>query len=169
MSATPSQTVGPFFRLGLCVKPNEEVVWPGTLGAVQIRGLVLDGEGEPVPDALVETWQAGPDGEYRDGFGWGRSGTDDDGVFRFVTVKPGRVDRQAPHLVVLVFARGLLKPVLTRMYFPDEAGANEADPVLRAIGDGALRSTLVAEPDGEGGLRFDVRLQGDRQTAFFAL
>jgi protocatechuate 3,4-dioxygenase, alpha subunit len=161
---TPSQTVGPFFRLGLCVRPNEEVV-PG--GAVRIRGLVLDGAGEPVPDALVETWQADPEGRYRGDFGWGRSGTDDDGSFRFVTVKPGPVDGQAPHLVVLVFARGLLKPVLTRMYFPGEP-SNETDPVLAAV-PGDQRSTLVAEPDGEGGLRFDVRLQGDRQTAFFAL
>jgi protocatechuate 3,4-dioxygenase alpha subunit len=168
VSATPSQTVGPFFRLGLCVRPNEELVEPGTPGAVRIRGLVLDGAGTPVPDAMVEIWQADADGEYRGEFGWGRSGTDDDGAFRFVTVKPGPVDGQAPHLVVLVFARGLLKPVLTRMYFPEEVEANAVDPVLSGIADEGLRATLVAEADGDG-LRFDVRLQGDRQTAFFAL
>ena len=84
-----------------------------------------------------------------------------------MTVKPGRVDGQAPHLTVLVFARGLLKPVLTRMYFPDEAAANEADPVLSAV-PADDRATLVARPDGDG-LRFDVRLQGDGQTAFFTL
>jgi protocatechuate 3,4-dioxygenase alpha subunit len=164
--STASQTVGPFFRLGLCERPSGEIVSPDEPGAIRIEGLVLDGAGVPVPDAMVEIWQADRDGEYRGDFGWGRSGTDVDGRYEFVTVKPGSVDGQAPHLVVLVFARGLLKPVLTRMYFPDEE-SNRMDPVLTAISDGA-RATLVAEPR-EGGLRFDVRLQGDRQTAFFVL
>ena len=132
-----------------------------------VAGRILDEDGRGLPDAMVEIWQADPDGEYRPDFGWGRCGSDGEGRFSFVTVKPGRVDGQAPHLTVLVFARGLLKPVLTRMYFPDEAAANEADPVLSAV-PADDRATLVARPDGDG-LRFDVRLQGDGQTAFFTL
>ena len=161
---TPSQTAGPYFSFGLCIAPQNEVVAGGD---VHVAGRILDGNRDPVADAMVEIWQADPDGEYRPDFGWGRCGSDGEGRFSFVTVKPGRVDGQAPHLTVLVFARGLLKPVLTRMYFPDEAAANEADPVLSAV-PAEDRATLVAEPDG-GGLRFDVRLQGDGQTAFFTL
>jgi len=159
---TPSQTVGPYYEIGLCDRPSHEVV-PG--GPVRIEGRVLDGAGEPVTDAMVEIWQADASGEYRPDFGWGRCGTDDDGRFRFVTVKPGRVDGQAPHVCVLVFARGLLRPVLTRMYFPDEA--NDADAVLGTV-PAEERALLVAGPDGDV-LRFDVRLQGDGQTPFFDL
>ncbi len=160
---TPSQTVGPFFSIGLCVRPSNELV-PG--GALRIEGRVLDGADEPVPDALVEIWQAGPEGTYAQSFGWGRCGTDGEGRYSFVTEKPGPVDGQAPHLVMLVFARGLLRPVLTRVYFPDEAEANLADAVLAAAGDEA--ATLIAEST-DAALRFNVRLQGERQTAFFAL
>jgi protocatechuate 3,4-dioxygenase alpha subunit len=116
---------------------------------------------------MVEIWQADAEGRYRGDFGWGRSGTDAEGRFAFTTVKPGAVDGQAPHVVVLVFARGLLKPVLTRMYFPDEAEANERDAVLGAVPE-EQRATLVAHARDDV-LEFDVRLQGDRQTAFFAL
>jgi protocatechuate 3,4-dioxygenase, alpha subunit len=161
---TPSQTAGPFFSFGLCISPQNEVVAGGD---VHITGQVLDGNGEPVADAMVEIWQADPDGEYRPDFGWARCGSDGEGRFSFTTLKPGRVAGQAPHLTMLVFARGLLKPVLTRMYFPDEADANDGDPVLSAV-PAEDRATLVAAPDGDG-LRFDVRLQGDGQTAFFTL
>ena len=151
---TPSQTAGPYFSFGLCIVPQNEVV---SGGDVHVTGQILDGNGEPVSDAMVEIWQADPDGEGR---------------FSFVTVKPGCVagpdgTPQAPHLTALVFARGLLKPVLTRMYFPDEAEANDADRVLSAV-SAVDRATLVAEPDGDG-LRFDVRLQGNGQTVFFTL
>ncbi|MGH3001719.1 MAG: protocatechuate 3,4-dioxygenase subunit alpha [Gaiellaceae bacterium] len=165
LTPTPSQTVGPFFSFGLCERPCSAVVEPGSPNALELGGRVLDGAGEPVPDAVVEIWQADVSGEYRPGFGWGRCGTDPDGRYRFTTVEPGVVDGQAPHLVVLVFARGLLKPVLTRIYFPGNAGANERDPVLSSLGDPAA---LVAVLDGDS-LRFDVHLQGDRQTPFFAL
>jgi protocatechuate 3,4-dioxygenase, alpha subunit len=169
---TPSQTVGPFFSFGLCDRETNMVVPEGSEGAVRIAGRVLDGAGEGVPDALVEIWQADRGGVYRTDFGWGRSGTDGDGTFAFVTVKPGAVALAAgilaPHLTVLVFARGLLKPLLTRMYFPDERAANAADPVLAAILDETERASLVAV-SGPDGLRFDIRLQGERQTAFFAL
>jgi protocatechuate 3,4-dioxygenase alpha subunit len=159
--ATPSQTVGPYFSLGLLEPPANELV-PGGL---TITGRVLDGAGEPVPDAIVEIWQADEEGRYRGDFGWGRSGCDEEGRYAFVTCKPGPVEDQAPHLTVMVFARGLLKPVLTRMYFPDEEDANAQDRVLSALDDAA---TLVARSTGDG-LEFDIRLQGDAETVFFAV
>ena len=171
--ATPSQTVGPFFSFGLCVQPASELASPEDEGAVRVTGAVFDGAGEPVHDALVEIWQADPDGVYRRDFGWGRCGTDAEGRFSFVTRKPGPVDGpdgepQAPHVTFLVFARGLLKPVLTRMYFPDEEEANSRDAVLASVPEDT-RVTLVATLAGEGGLEFDVRLQGEGETAFFTL
>jgi protocatechuate 3,4-dioxygenase alpha subunit len=173
LAPTPSQTVGPFFWFGLCERPSSDLVTQGHAGALRLFGSVFDGADEPVSDAIVEIWQADEQGRYRADFGWGRCGTDADGRFSFVTVKPGPVpaengELQAPHLVVLVFARGLLKPVLTRMYFPDEAERNAADPVLGAIEDAESCETLIASEAADG-LRFDVRLQGERQTTFFAL
>ncbi len=166
LEPTPSQTVGPFFWLGLCRRPCSELVAPGTPGALRLAGRVLDGEGAPVPDAMVELWQADATGGHRDGFGWGRCGTDADGAYAFLTLRPGPLrPGEAPRFELLVFARGLLKPLLTRAYLPGEP-ANEQDPVLAAIDPGE-RATLVAAADGEG-LRFDVHLQGERQTAFFA-
>ena len=174
LPATPSQTVGPYLHIGLIGTIGNELVSPGAAGAVRIAGVVRDGDGTAVPDALVELWQAGPDGRYGgDGFcGFGRCDTRDGGRFEFVTVKPGRVEApggglQAPHIDVGVFARGLLKRLFTRIYFPDEAEANAADPILAGI-DSELRPTLIAAPDGDA-LRFDITLQGPGQTAFFAL
>jgi protocatechuate 3,4-dioxygenase, alpha subunit len=158
---TPSQTVGPYFSLGLLEPPAKELVPGGLL----ITGRVLDGAGDPISDAMVEIWQADEEGRYRAGFGWGRSGCDHDGRYSFVTCKPGSVDGQAPHLTVMVFARGLLKAVLTRMYFPDEEAANAADRVLSSLDD---PSPLVAQATDEG-LEFDIRLQGDDATVFFAV
>jgi protocatechuate 3,4-dioxygenase alpha subunit len=173
LAPTPSQTVGPFFWFGLCERPSSDLVTHERSAALRVFGFVFDGADEPVSDAMVEIWQADEQGTYRGDFGWGRCGTDADGRFSFVTVKPGPVPAsdgalQAPHLVVLVFARGLLKPVLTRMYFPDEPDANAADPVLTAIDEAGARDTLIAAEAADG-LRFDIRLQGDRQTTFFAL
>jgi protocatechuate 3,4-dioxygenase alpha subunit len=158
---TPSQTVGPYFSIGLLGARANELVADG----IRITGRVLDGAGEPVPDAMVEIWQADEEGRYRPDFGWGRSACDAEGRYSFVTRKPGRVEGQAPHLTVMVFARGLLKPVLTRMYFPDEEDANASDPVLSGVEDA---STLVARASGDG-LEFDIRLQGERETVFFAV
>ena len=120
---------------------------------------MIDGDGEPVDDALVEIWQANRHGRYRhpedtreelpleDGFtGFGRCPTDAEGRFEFVTVKPGAADGQAPHISVCVFARGLLRHLYTRIYFPDEAEANAADPLLSSIEDEARRATLIARP-----------------------
>lgn len=167
---TPSQTVGPFFHLGL-EGFGGEVVPPGTPGSVGLHGLVLDGAGAPVLDAMVEVWQAGPDGSH--GSGFGRSATREAGRFSFSIAKPGAVGwpgggLQAPHLDVSVFARGLLKRVVTRIYFPDEPRANALDPVLSAI-EPARRSTLVASAEDDGTLRFDIRLQGEHETVFFVL
>jgi protocatechuate 3,4-dioxygenase alpha subunit len=164
---TPSQTVGPFFNIGLPGEGHSELVAEGGL---RIEGVVYDGEGEPVVDALIEIWQADAAGRYPDGSsefrGFGRSETDEEGRFSFVTVKPGSCDGvQAPHISVAVFARGLLKHVPTRIYFPDESEANEADPVLSSV-DPELRPTLVAREDDDV-LRFDIRLQGDGETVFF--
>lgn len=161
---TPSQTVGPFFGVGLPFDNGEQVVPPGSTGAIRVEGQVLDGKGEPVPDALLEIW------EPSTGFGRGR--TDAEGAFSFVTTKPGATPApdgrlQAPHLNVTVFARGLLRHLVTRMYFPDETEANATDPVLNLV-DPARRGTLIANNCG-GVLRFDVRLQGERETVFFAI
>jgi protocatechuate 3,4-dioxygenase, alpha subunit len=165
---TPSQTVGPFFSFGLLELDRSQLVSPDDDDAVRIEGRILDGDGQPVPDAMVEIWQADFDGRYREGFGWARSGCDEEGRFSFVTRKPGRVPDgngglQAPHLSVLVFARGLLKPVRTRMYFPDE-DSNADDRVLTSLSDDERRR-LIARP----GLEFDVLLQDPEQTPFFAV
>jgi protocatechuate 3,4-dioxygenase alpha subunit len=176
LRATPSQTVGPFFEFGMSWWSSAELVPPTSPGAVAIVGRVLDGDGEPVPDAVVETWQADTDGWFPgdgDGggatswSGFGRCLTDDTGSFRFTTVKPGAVDAdQAPHVDVSVFARGLLQRLVTRLYFPDEDAANAVDPVLSAVDDPRRRASLVAVGEGDG-LRFDIRLQGDDETVFF--
>jgi protocatechuate 3,4-dioxygenase, alpha subunit len=187
-AVTPSQTVGPFLAIGLPWPDGPFVVPEGTAGAITITGVVTDGAGEPVPDALVETWQAGPDGRFSHpgdprgapgepgpAFrGFGRCPTGPDGSYRIVTLKPGALPSpgggtEAPHLDVSVFARGLLDRVVTRIYFPDETAANDADPVLASIADPARAATLVAraDPDVAGQLRFDIRLQGDGETVFF--
>lgn len=183
---TPSQTVGPFFSIGMAEDPPSELVAAEDPDALRLRGVVYDGEGAPVIDAVVEIWQANRWGRYdhpedareepqlEEGFeGFGRCGTDAEGSYEFVTVKPGPVPSpegglQAPHILVSVFARGLLKRVATRVYFPDEAEANEADPVLTSVEDPAQRAALVAAPE-DGGLRFDIHLQGESQTAFFGV
>jgi protocatechuate 3,4-dioxygenase alpha subunit len=163
---TPAQTVGPYFAIGLPWPDGPEVV-PG--GDVVIGGRVLDGEREPIPDALIETWQADPSGSYEaEGFrGLGRCPTDGDGRWEIRTVKPGAVGDQAPHLAVAVFARGLLNHVVTRIYFPEDAASHASDPVLGGLGE-RERATLVAAREDDG-YRFDVRLQGPDETVFFAV
>jgi protocatechuate 3,4-dioxygenase alpha subunit len=173
---TPSQTAGPFFSLGLAREGAENLVEPDRAGAILLEGLVLDGAGEPMPDAVLEIWQADPDGRFppesAEGWsGFGRSLTDEEGAFRFVTVKPGPVTSpdgslQAPHIQVQVFGRGLLRQLSTRIYFPDEVEANQNDPVLSAIPDDRDRRTLVGQATSSG-LRFDIILQGEHETVFF--
>ena len=168
---TPSQTVGPFFAIGLPWPDGPFVVPEGTPGAIWIRGRVTDGAGEPVPDALIETWQADAAGSYGSFRGFGRAGTDADGRYAILTIKPGPVpgpdgSTQAPHLAVSVFARGLLNHVVTRAYFDDEEAANAADPILTRAGD--ARATLIARVDPDGYI-FDIRLQGDDETVFLTI
>jgi protocatechuate 3,4-dioxygenase alpha subunit len=165
---TPPQTVGPFFSIGLPWPDGPAVVEPGSEGAVALRGTVRDGEGAPVPDALIETWQTDPPPPAR---GFGRCPTDAQGRWEIVTRKPragGTGSGEAPHVAVAVFARGLLHRVATRIYFGDEPEANAADPLLASLGE-AERATLVAAPDGRGAYTFDIHLQGDHETVFFAL
>ena len=181
--ATASQTVGPFFHIGLeklCVTDLAKSVAGGE--QVSIQGRVLDGDGKPVNDALIEIWQADAQGKYTHsgdgqekppgtGFrGFVRVATGDHGDFRFFTIKPGRVlgprgALQAPHLVVAVFMRGLLKHLVTRMYFPGEAG-NDDDAVL-ALVPKERRATLVAKPAVDGALEWNLILQGGDETVFF--
>jgi protocatechuate 3,4-dioxygenase alpha subunit len=164
---TPSQTVGPYLAIGLPWPDGPTVVPADAPGAIRIFGRVLDGAGELVPDALIETWQADPDGRFGTGFrGFGRAPTDDAGEWEIYTLKPGALgDGQAPHIDVSVFARGMLNRCVTRIYFADED--NAGDPVLATVPP-ARRATIVLEP-GPAGYRFDVVLQGEGETVFFAI
>jgi protocatechuate 3,4-dioxygenase, alpha subunit len=182
---TPSQTVGPYFAIGLPWPEGPHAVPPDTEGAITITGTVYDGAGMPVPDHLIEIWQADPDGHFADIYGHGgssklpgfrgfaRYGVEDgDGSFHIVTVKPGRVPGaggtlQAPHIDVTVMARGMLNRTVTRIYFADEEQANAEDPVLARVPAGRRR-TLLAQPQ-DGGYRFDIRLQGPDETVFFGI
>lgn len=183
LRATTSQTIGPFLRIGLEWMVIEDLAPAGVAGErIAIAGRVLDGDGRPVNDAAVEVWQANSHGRYaspedtqdkplESGFrGYGRSLTNEAGEFRFRTVKPGRVPgpegrMQAPHLNVTIFMRGLLKQLVTRVYFPDDP-ANADDPVL-ALVPAARRSTLIARSRGGGALEWNVILQGRDETVFF--
>ena len=155
---TASQTVGPYYTLGLCRRPENQLADPSRADALELAGQLLDGEAVPIVDGLIEVWDAA-------GRRWGRSGTDAEGRFSFVVTKPDALPGQAPRLDVFVFARGLLRHQLTRIYFPDEAEANDRDLVLSSLDEGD-RATLLAEQD-DGALRFDVRMQGELATVFF--
>ena len=164
---TPSQTVGPYFSIGMIWDDGSLVVPEGTEDALWLSGRVFDGEGATIPDAIVETWQVGPDGRFGEGFrGFGRSPTDEHGRWGVLTLKPGPVGDQAPHVDLAVYARGLLRQVMTRLYFPDEERRNAADPVLSRL-DADARATLVAQRSEEG-YTMDIHLQGPHATAFFA-
>jgi protocatechuate 3,4-dioxygenase, alpha subunit len=182
---TPSQTVGPFLAIGLPWDRGPLAVPEDTPGAIRIGGIVYDGAGEPVPDSLIETWQADGEGLFADREGHGgpsrlprfrgfaRCGEEDgDGRFEIVTVKPGRAPglgdaMQAPHIDVSVFARGMLHRCVTRIYFADEPDANALDPVLARV-PAERRATLLAEATDDG-YRFDIHLQGPAETVFFDL
>ncbi|MFC8845980.1 MULTISPECIES: protocatechuate 3,4-dioxygenase subunit alpha [unclassified Micromonospora] len=183
---TPAQTVGPYLSIGLSWPDGPHVVPPGTPGSFWVRGRITDGEGAPVVDAMVESWQADPDGRFDHpddprgartppvaGFrGFGRSETDDQGRYAILTVRPGPLPApdggtEAPHLNLSVFARGLLHRVVTRLYFPDEPAANAADPVLGGV-DADRRGTLIGRESADG-VCFDIRLQGDDETVFFTV
>jgi protocatechuate 3,4-dioxygenase, alpha subunit len=185
---TPSQTVGPYFHFSLTAETAEvtDLVGPKTEGErIKVMGIVRNGAGEPLPDAMIEIWQANAAGRYNhpadtqakpldpDFCGFGRCGTNADGQFHFKTIKPGAVpgrgnSLQAPHINFAIFARGLLKQLYTRLYFADEP-ANENDPVLALVPE-ARRQTITANrsngPDGPV-YRFDIVLRGEGETVFF--
>lgn len=181
---TASQTVGPYVKIGFVPMTVDSIAPAGIAGErVSIHGRVTEGEGKPVSDGVLEIWQADADGRYahpegaRDGKraafrGFGRVLTGINGEFRFSTIKPGRVSAdggflQAPHLVVTVFMRGLLKHLLTRIYFPGEA-ANAEDPVLKLV-PAERRATLIATATGsdKSALEWNLVVQGPRETVFF--
>jgi protocatechuate 3,4-dioxygenase alpha subunit len=207
---TPSQTVGPFFHYGLPWKGGADLVGRSDIGArpelfpeehyllnvspsrgtptgeaIEVVGRVLDGDGNPVPDAMIEIWQANAHGRYSgpndvrpeipldpNFVGFGRASTGEDGAYRFRTIRPGRVpgpgnSLQAPHIAFSVLGRGLLKRLATRLYFSDGEG-NDADPILALVPEDR-RPSLIAQAEGAGRWRFDIILQGDRETVFFAL
>jgi protocatechuate 3,4-dioxygenase, alpha subunit len=184
LQATTSQTVGPFFTIGLTRLNKSDLVGTGVSGEkITIGGGVVDGDGQAVPDAMLEIWQANSYGKYthpedtqnkplEPGFqGYGRVGVDDNGRFQFSTIKPGRVPGpdgklQAPHIAVTVLARGLMLRLVTRIYFPEDA-ANADDYVLNLV-EPARRATLIARKTAvAGALEWNVVLQGTDETVFF--
>jgi protocatechuate 3,4-dioxygenase, alpha subunit len=185
LQATTSQTVGPYFQIGLSRLYVNDLAGPGVSGQrIEIVGRVLDADAQGVPDAMIEIWQANAHGKYahpedqqdkpaEPGFqGYGRIPTGEDGSFRFKTIKPGRVPGpdgrlQAPHIVVSVFMRGMLRRLVTRIYFPDDA-TNSDDFALKLV-EPSRRHTLIAKDSGkgEGALEWNVVLRGSNETVFF--
>jgi protocatechuate 3,4-dioxygenase alpha subunit len=179
---TPSQTVGPFYSIGLTRKPMNVMATDATQGQrVRIEGQVFDGDGVAIPDVMVEIWQANsygrynhPDDKQEKPLDPTFTGWDEKCFYSFETIKPGPVPGshesvQAPHINVVIFARGMLVHAYTRLYFADEP-ANAGDPVLNSIKNKKRRQTLIAAPGMENGksvYRFDIRLQGDSETVFF--
>jgi protocatechuate 3,4-dioxygenase, alpha subunit len=180
--ATGSQTVGPYLHIGLDWLVTRDIAGKGIAGErVVVQGRLIDGDGNGVSDGLIEIWQANAAGKYahpedtqkkpleKGWRGFGRIPTDAKGGFRFTTIKPGRVPApggglQAPHLLVSVFMRGLLKQLATRLYFPDEAAANAEDPLLKLV-PAARRTTLLPQRKGKL-LEWNIVLQGKNETAF---
>jgi protocatechuate 3,4-dioxygenase, alpha subunit len=163
---TPSQTIGPFFGFALDWMAGRDLVPAGHQGRVKVAGRVLDGDDQPVPDAVIEIWQAACIDPPPGWSGFGRYLTDAEGGYHFATAKPLGTADQAPHLELSVFARGLLQRLATRVYFPDELDANLSDPLLRQV-PAARRHTLIASAEGAA-LQFDIRLQGPHETVFLA-
>ena len=180
---TPSQTVGPYFAYGLTAQQynydytqiaNGNLIKDESIKGkrIIIKGRVLDGEANIIPDAMIEIWQADAEGNFNNdlfkGFGRVGTGTDKDGYFIFETIKPGSVNGAAPHVNVIIFMRGLLSHVYTRIYFPDEIVLNEKDEVLNSL-DEKRRTTLIAVrlEKNEVEYLFDIRMQGENETVFF--
>jgi len=175
--ATPGQTIGPFFGYALPFERGEQLVPPGHPRAVRLHGVVTDGHGAVVPDALLEIWQADENGAVptadgslvRDGYtftGFGRAPVDNVGHYTFTTVDPGPTEPgKAPFITLTLFARGVTNRLFTRIYLPEDAEALANDPLLSSLPEDRRR-TLVAEREADGSLRFDVRLQGEGETVF---
>jgi protocatechuate 3,4-dioxygenase alpha subunit len=178
LTPTPGQTIGPFYGYALPYPGDSELVPPSHRDAVRLHGTVYDGAGEPIPDALIEIWQAGPDGVVpqtegslaRDGWtftGFGRTAVDGNGHYSFTTLVPGPTkDGAAPFIAMTVFARGLLNRLFTRVYLPLDEGSLASDTLLSSVPE-ERRSTLVATRD-EHGFVFDLRLQGEDETVFLS-
>lgn len=185
LQATTSQTVGPYFRIGLHWLDQDQLAPEGVSGErVTIQGRVLDGDGAPIPDAILEIWQANAHGKYahpedtqnkllEPGFtGYGRIAVNREGAFRFVTIKPGPVPgpdgkEQAPHLLISLFMRGLLRRLVTRLYFPDDP-RNNGDYILNLV-ERERRATLIAKSARPGVLEWNINMQGAGETVFFDL
>jgi protocatechuate 3,4-dioxygenase alpha subunit len=177
LTATPGQTVGPFYGYALPYDKGGELLAPGAPGSIRLQGTVYDGAGDPIPDALLEIWQPDSAGKIvqrtgslvRDGYtftGWGRSAVRSNGEFTFTTVNPGPTSPgAAPFIAVAVFARGLMNRLFTRIYLPEDTAALDADPLLRSL-EPERRRTLVARREADGGLAWDCRLQGGDETVF---
>jgi protocatechuate 3,4-dioxygenase alpha subunit len=178
LQPTPSQTVGPFFQLGLEPLAVSDLTRGASGEPITIQGAIFDGNGAPVPDAIIETWQADGSGAYSGSTepgsfrGFGRVATDDAGRYQLRTVMPGAVPgpggaAQAPHLVIAIFMRGLLRHLVTRVYFEHEAD-NAADPILNLVAETRRQTLIAAERPGAAGVyTWNVRLQGQDETVFF--
>jgi protocatechuate 3,4-dioxygenase alpha subunit len=174
---TPGQTVGPFYGYALPFEKDNELLPPGFPGSIRLQGTVYDGAGHTIPDAILEIWQPDAEGNVvqrtgslvRDGYtftGWGRGAVGNTGVYTFTTVNPGPTKPgAAPFISVAIFARGLTNRLFTRIYLPEDTEALANDPLLSSL-DPERRKTLIARRDADGGLTFDIRLQGEGETVF---
>ncbi|APF41256.1 protocatechuate 3,4-dioxygenase subunit alpha [Neomicrococcus aestuarii] len=176
---TPGQTIGPFYGYALPYADGHKLVDRAHPGSIRLHGTVYDGKGAVVPDSMLEIWQADEHGNIaqkdgslvRDGFtftGWGRVAVDNVGHYTFQTVNPGATDEgKAPFIMLVVFARGLLNRLFTRIYLPEDTAALENDPLLKSLSE-EQRKTLIATREENGDLRFDIHLQGENETVFLA-
>ncbi|GGH49233.1 protocatechuate 3,4-dioxygenase subunit alpha [Microbacterium album] len=178
LEPTPGQTIGPFFKFGLEYPHMHEVAFPHSPGAIVLTGVVYDGDGQPIPDSVVEIFGADTDGSipdargtlHRDGHtftGFGRSMTTDEGRYEFWTRNPGPVGGKAPFFAAVVYARGLPDKLHTRIYLPEHEELRETDPFLAQLTE-EERATVIATRTPEGYLRHDIHLQGEKETAFVA-
>ena len=177
LTPTPGQTVGPFYGYALPYAKDRELLAPGSAGSIRLQGTVFDGAGHPVPDAILEIWQPDAEGKVpqrtgslvRDGYtftGFGRCAVGNTGVLTFTPVNPGATEAgAAPFIAVALFARGLTNRLFTRVYLPENEETLAADPLLSSL-DPESRNTLIARRDPDGGLTWDIRLQGDGETVF---
>jgi protocatechuate 3,4-dioxygenase alpha subunit len=174
---TPAQTVGPFYGYALPYEKDNELLAPGSPGSIRLQGTVYDGSGQSIPDAILEIWQPDSEGRIvqktgslvRDGYtftGWGRGAVGNSGVYTFTTVNPGPTKPGAAAFIsVAIFARGLTNRLFTRIYLPEDTEALANDPLLTSL-EPERRKTLIARRDPDGGLTFDIRLQGEGETVF---